>query len=84
MTTGRVTVDVARNEPLDFDAVASALKPLVELVGIDYGDVIAVHIDPRKSIRFKVRTRNRRGRILPDSWAHVVVRIDLDPDRVEE
>lgn len=80
MTSGRVTVDVARNEPLDADDVAALLKPLVELVGVDFGDVLAVHIDPRKSVRLKVKARNRRGRLLPDSWAHVVVRVDWDGD----
>lgn len=83
MSTGRVTVDVARNTPLHPDEVAALLRPLVELVGVDFGDVIGVAIDPRKSIRLKVRARNRRGRPMPDSWAHIVVRVD-DVEQLEE
>ena len=78
MTHGRVTIDGLRNEPMNADEVAAMIRPLVDAVGLDVGDVASIHIDPRKAVRFKVRVRNRRGRSLPDSWAHVVVKIDDD------
>lgn len=81
MTT-RVTVDGVPNEPVPANVVDRLVAPLLDLLGgVSRDDVAYLRIDGR-GIVAKVAARNKRGRRLPDSWAHVAVRIV--PDDIEE
>lgn len=81
VVTTHVVVDGVRNEPVARGDLVEALTPFLDLVGVDLSDFTALHVTA-KVIRVRVMVRNKRGRRLPDSWAHVVVRV-LDDD-VEE
>lgn len=77
----RVVVDGVPNEPVPSAVVDRLVAPLLDLLGgFERGDVAYVRIDGH-GIRAKVAARNKRGRRLPDSWAHVSVRI---VDDIEE
>lgn len=77
MTAGRVTVDGLRNSPVHPDDVAAMLRPILDVVGVDVGEVAWVRID-HNAIRVRVKVRNRRGRTLPDSHATITTRISED------
>lgn len=80
--SARVTVDGVPNEPVPAAVVDRLVAPILDLLGgIEPIDVAYLRIDSH-GIRAKVAARNRRGRRLPDSWAHVALRIV--PDDVEE
>lgn len=77
----RVVVDGMPNEPVPANVVDRLVEPLLDLLGgVKREDVAYLRIDDR-GIRAKVAARNKRGRRLPDSWAHVAIRIV--PDDIE-
>lgn len=73
--SARVMVDGVPNEPVPSDVVDRLLEPLLDLLGgIKRDDVAYLRIDST-GLRAKVIARTKRGRRLPDSWAHLSVRI---------
>lgn len=80
--SARVTIDGVPNEPVSSLVLERLVEPILDLLGgVDVGDLAYLRID-RSGIKAKVAARNRRGRRLPDSWAHLAVRV-VD-DREEE
>lgn len=72
--SARVVVDGVPNEPVPSAVLDRLLAPLLDLLGgIERADVAYVRVDDRGLVA-KVAVRNKRGRRLPDSWAHIVVR----------
>ncbi len=81
MTGVHVVADGIPNEPIARSAVLRLVEPILDLLGgISADDVQYLRID-QSGIRAKVVVRNKRGRRLHESWAHVGVRIV--PDDVE-
>lgn len=76
--SAKVVVDGLRNEPIARADLVECLTPFLDLMGIDLADFESMHVSGTH-VRLKVRVRNKRGRRLPDSWAHVVTRV-LDDD----
>jgi len=77
--SARVTVDGLPNEPVPATVVDRLLAPLLDLLGgIERKDVETLTVGAR-TIRAKVVVRNKRGRRLPRSWAHVEVTV-VDDD----
>jgi hypothetical protein len=73
--SARVVVDGVPNEPVPSAVLDRLVEPILDLLGgIARGDVAYLRIDDR-GIRAKVAARNKRGRRLPDSWAHVAIRV---------
>lgn len=70
----RVTAEVS-NDPVRFDQYEALVETVCDIFGIAEADVVSVHLTS-KAIRAKVAVRNKRGRRLPDSWAHLVRRVD--------
>jgi len=70
----KATVNDVRNEPVDRDEVDAAIAPLLDLIGVDAGQVLEVHVTG-STVRARVRPLNKRGKRVPNAVVTVTHRI---------
>lgn len=76
----RAVIDGIPNEPVSSALIDRLIEPLLDVLGgVERRDVASLTIGAH-ALRAKVAVRNKRGRRLPRSWAHIEVSIVDDTE----